>query len=168
VFLNYPGARTTESPRAEIEDLRAWYLNRTLGGIRYAFDGRDPQAALDLFYRCLGYHKSFWKHTSTDLEYAVQLAEYLGGRAPGLLPAGHAAAVRRLLAVYRGLDWLAGYPLGAAEGGGVRALVHARRAALEAQARQRRLGPCPVQPLYRVFNDNRFEQHRNVWRSEGD
>ena len=162
VFLNYPGARVTESPRAEIEDLRAWYLNRTLGGIRYAFDGRDPQAALDLFYRCLGYHKSYWKHTSTDLDYAVQLAEYLGGRAPGLLPNGHAASARRLLAVYRGLDWLAG----ASHGGGPRALLHARRIALEAQARQTRLGCGPVKPLYRIFNDNRFEQHRNVWRSE--
>ena len=162
IFLNYPENRTTESPRAEIEDLRAWYLHRTEGGIRYAFDGRDPREILDLFYRSLAYHKSFWKHTSSDLEYASQLAAYLERRAPGLLPAGHAAAVRRVLDAYRAIDWLPRM----SRIGPARALWHARRVASQAQAAQRQLDNAPAKPLYHVFNDNRFEQHRNVWRSQ--
>jgi glycosyltransferase involved in cell wall biosynthesis len=161
IFLNYPENRVTESPQAEIEDLRAWYLHRTQGGIRYAFDGRDPHEALDLFYRALGYRKSFWRHTSTDLELAAELAAYLECRAPGLLPASHAAAVRRVLDAYRSLDWLPQM----SRWGPARALLHARRVAARAQAAQRRLGNPPAKPLYRVFNDNRFEQHRNVWQS---
>ena len=161
IFLNYPETRTTESPRAEIEDLRAWYLHRTEGGIRYAFEGRDPQEVRDLFYRALCYHKSFWRHTSTDLEYASQLAAYLKRRAPGLLPAEHAAAVRRVLDAYRSIDWLPRL----SRWGPALALWRARRVASTAQAAQGRLGNSPVKPLYHVFNDNRFEQHRNVWRS---
>jgi len=164
VFLNYPETRTTESPRAEIEDLRAWYLNRTEGGIRYGFDGRDPQEVLDLFYRALAHHKSFWKHTSTDLEYAVQLAAYLEVRSPGLLPGKHAATVRRVLAAYRSIDWLPRL----SRWGPARALWRARRVAAKAQAAQRGGDRCPVNPLYQVFNDNRFEQHRNVWKSGMD
>ena len=161
IFLNYPESRTTESPRAEIEDLRAWYLNRTVGGIGYAFDDRDPQEVLDLFYRSLCYHKSFWRHTSTDVEYAGQLAAYLERRAPGLLPAGHAATVGRVLEAYRGIDWLPRL----SRWGPVRALWRARRVASQAQVAQSRLVDSPVKPLYQVFNDNRFEQHRNVWRN---
>ena len=41
VFWNYPSGQTTCSPRAEIEDLRAWHLHRTLAGVRYAFE-RGP------------------------------------------------------------------------------------------------------------------------------
>jgi hypothetical protein len=161
IFLNYPEVRTTESPRAELEDLRAWYLNRTEGGIRYAFDGRDSQEALDLFYRSLAHHKSFWRHTSTDLEYSAQLAAYLEGRSPGLLPAEHAAAVRRVLAAYRSIDWLPRL----SRWGPARALWRARRVAVKARAAQGRLPSFPVKPFYQVFNDNRFEQHRNVWKS---
>ena len=31
IFLNYPDERKSESPLAEIEDLRAWYLYRSQG-----------------------------------------------------------------------------------------------------------------------------------------
>ncbi len=161
IFFNYPENRVTESPQAEIEDLRAWYLNRSEGGMRYAFDGRDPREALGLFYRALGYRKSFWRHTSTDVELAAQLAAYLEDRAPGLLPAGHAAAVRRVLDAYRSIDWLPQM----SRFGPARALWHARRVAFQAQAAQGKLGNPPVKPVYRVFNDNRFEQHRNVWQT---
>ena len=30
IFLNYPDERKSETPLAEIEDLRAWYLYRTV------------------------------------------------------------------------------------------------------------------------------------------
>ena len=39
VFLNYPEERTTASPKAEIEDLRAWYLHRTVAGLASAAPG---------------------------------------------------------------------------------------------------------------------------------
>jgi len=45
LFLNYPDGQTTMSPRAEIEDLRAWYIHRTPGGVRYAFENRPIEEA---------------------------------------------------------------------------------------------------------------------------
>jgi len=161
IFWNYPGERTTESPRAELEDLRAWYLHRTLAGVDYAFARRDPQEAVDLFYKCLRYRKSFCRHWSTDVEYADNLAGYLTGRSPGALEAGHLAAVGRVLAAYRSLDWL----LRLSRWMPARQLLRVRRAANRAEAQHRTLGPPGIEPLYGIFNDNRYEQHTHVWRS---
>jgi glycosyltransferase involved in cell wall biosynthesis len=66
VFINYPEERTTQSPRAEIEDLRAWYIYRTLGGIRYLFNGVEDERAWNLLRACLGYRKSYRSSRSTD------------------------------------------------------------------------------------------------------
>ena len=52
--------------------------------------------------------------------------------------------------------------------GRIGALWQARRIAGQQRARQGRLAGSRVKPAYQVFNDNRFEQHRNVWRSEID
>ena len=77
VFWNYPDERTTQSPAIEIEDMRAWYIHRTLGGIRYAFANRSTEDVENLIYLCLCYRKSYCVHTSTDLEYAYNLCLYL-------------------------------------------------------------------------------------------
>ncbi|NDV24958.1 glycosyltransferase [Desulfovibrio sp. JC022] len=77
LFLNYPEERTTASPMAELEDLRAWYIYRSLGGVRYAFEDRPIEDAIALFYKCLGYRKSYCGHISTDFDYAYALSEYI-------------------------------------------------------------------------------------------
>ncbi len=83
LFLNYPDDRTTASPRAEIEDLRAWYINRTPVCVRYAFENLPRQDAEKLFYAAVGYRKSYCKHISADFDYATYLAEYLSSRHDG-------------------------------------------------------------------------------------
>jgi glycosyltransferase involved in cell wall biosynthesis len=161
LFWNYPGERTTESPHAEIEDLRAWYLHRTQAGVQYAFAQHDPQEALDLFYRCLRYRKSFCKHQSTDLEYALQVAAYLKAKCSGMLAAELQRGMVRVLRAYRSLDWLPRIsPFTPA-----RQLVQVRRIAKAVQASQQGLLPHGVEPLYEIFNDNRYEQHNRTWRS---
>ena len=82
LFLNYPEGQTTLSPRAEIEDLRAWYIHRTPGGIRYAFDNRPVEDAEGLLRLTLGYRKSYCKHISSDIEYGHYLARYIKTRKP--------------------------------------------------------------------------------------
>jgi glycosyltransferase involved in cell wall biosynthesis len=161
IFWNYPDARQTQSPRAEIEDLRAWYLHRTPSGVRYAFENRDPQETVSLFFKCLRYRKSFCRHISTDVEYAHNLAEYLGRTSPGVLAEGHATAVRRVLEAYRSLEWLPRLSRTAP----ARAALRVHRLINKAAAEQRALGPEGVDPLYGIFNDNRYEQHTFVWRS---
>jgi glycosyltransferase involved in cell wall biosynthesis len=161
LFWNYPDERTTESPHAEIEDLRAWYLHRTQAGVQYALGRHDPQEALDLFCQCLRYRKSYCKHQSTDLEYALQVAAYLKAKCPGVLAEGLQRGLVRLLRAYRSLDWLPRIsPFTPA-----RQLLQVRRITKAVQASQQGLLPRGVEPLYEIFNDNRFEQHDRTWRS---
>jgi glycosyltransferase involved in cell wall biosynthesis len=160
VFWNYPDARTTQSPRAEIEDLRAWYLHRTPAGVEYAFGKRDPQETADLFYKCLSYRKSFCKHLSTDVEYAHNLAGYLSRTSPGMLDERHAEVIRRVLAAYRSLEWLPRLSRWMP----ARQLLRVVRLLHKAEAEHRALGPPGLEPLYGIFNDNRHEQHTHVWR----
>ncbi len=80
VFNNYPEERTTQSPRAEIEDLRSWYLWRTTAGMHYAFANRPAEDAARLFVDALSYRKSFCGHVSTDFDLAAAVAEHLAGR----------------------------------------------------------------------------------------
>jgi glycosyltransferase involved in cell wall biosynthesis len=161
LFWNYPDERTTESPRAEIEDLRAWYLHRTQAGVQYAFAQRDPQEALDLFFQCLRYRKSFCQHKSTDLEYAFQAAAHLKTKCPGMLAAELQRGVVRALRAYRSLDWLPRISSFTP----ARQLVHVRRVTKAVQASQQGLLPQGVEPLYEIFNDNRYEQHNSTWKS---
>ncbi len=80
VFNNYPEARTTNHPRAEIEDLRAWYMHRTYAGMGYAFDHRTPGEAVALLWDTLGYRKCYCGHFSTDLKLGAAVAHYLDHR----------------------------------------------------------------------------------------
>jgi glycosyltransferase involved in cell wall biosynthesis len=80
LFLNYPDERTTASPRAEIEDLRAWYIHRTPGGIDYAFADRPTEDVARLLEASLGYRKSYCQHVSADIEYATYLSDHLHKR----------------------------------------------------------------------------------------
>jgi hypothetical protein len=84
LFLNYPEGNTTASPRAEIEDLRAWYIHRTVAGVRYAFADRPVSEAEKLLALSLGYRKSYCGHLSSDIDYAKALAEYLCRRGSSL------------------------------------------------------------------------------------
>lgn len=69
-FLNYPEERTTASERIELEDIRAWYIFRTPGGLIYQASLADRSFMSRLGENSLGYRKSYCEHKSTDIEIA--------------------------------------------------------------------------------------------------
>ncbi len=163
VFWNYPDERTTQSPAAEIEDMRAWYVHRTLAGVRYAFANRSVEELEQLIYFCLGYRKSYCRHTSTDLEYAYNLSLYLKEVHPQSKALQYFKGIETLLKAYRSLDWMPKLsrfsPLGK--------VLETRN--LAKQIEQEHLGSwndqksLGIKPDYRIFNDNRHEQHAFLW-----
>ncbi|MBM3883076.1 MAG: glycosyltransferase, partial [Verrucomicrobia bacterium] len=161
-FLNYPDARTTQSPRAELEDLRAWYLHRSPAGIAYAFDQRSLTHAEALFARALSYRKSYLQHTSTDLEYAAALAAYVLARQPDSRLARFLPGVQRLRQAYQALELtpsLSQHVLSTQ-------ILKTWRSARDLAREHTALGHPGGPPAYEVFNDNRYEQHTEVWKSE--
>lgn len=159
VFWNYPSDRMTCSPRAEIEDLRAWYLHRTLAGVQYAFERHDPRNVEELFHAALGYRKSFCSHQSTDIEYAHNLSLYLEQHMPAEPVTHYFAGVERLLAAYRSLDYIACPSANSIR----RAILGSWNLARKVGRQHQRLSGQQTVPPYSIFNDNRYEQHSNVW-----
>lgn len=160
LFLNYPDDRTTASPTAEIEDTRAWYMHRTPGGVRYAFETREPEDALRLFYAALGYRKSYCAHISSDIEYSLYLLRYA-------IHVGHArdminieCDLSKLLIEFRRLEWTEHNFSTFAPALMLGRTWHDASAFEKTHARQL-LGKST--PTYRVLNDNRFEQHTWLW-----
>ncbi|MEW6418252.1 MAG: glycosyltransferase family 2 protein [Nitrospirota bacterium] len=160
-FWNYPEARTTHSPLAEIEDLRAWYLHRTLAGIKYAFQKRDPKEAEDLFYTSLCYRKSYRKHWSTDIEYAYTVLNFLQENVPVSSTLKYFNGIKKLLNAYRSLDFIQKRSKFAA----ISALLHTKYTASQIEKHHLSLSNRIVNPQYKIFNDNRYEQHSNTWTS---
>lgn len=161
IFLNYAEERTTESPRAEIEDLRAWYLHRSPAGVAYALQRRDPADAAALFRHAVVHRKSYSGSLSSDLDFAVAIAEFATKAAAGCLSTESVAAVQRVHEAYRSLDWLQVLSPRVAQRERVRV---AELAASGAQTVQQELR-LPIPPDWQVFNDNRYVQHSSFWRS---
>jgi len=163
VFNNYPEERTTAHPRAEVEDLRAWYLWRTPAGMGYAFGKRPAEEATALLRDCFAYRKSFTGHISTDFDLADALARHLVARpdAPRLA-ADALRATTEALARMRMMELLpdaAGGRLGAAR----HAWSLVREFRKDRAARHAALLGLPGTPFHEVFNDNRYEQHWWSW-----
>ena len=163
VFWNYPDERTTQSPAAEIEDMRAWYVHRSLAGVRYAFANRSPEELEQLIYLSLAYRKSYCGHTSSDLEYAYNLSLYLKEINPQSKVLEYFKGIETLLQAYRSLDWMPKLsrfsPLSR--------VLQTRKLAKQIEQEhlatwdeQKSLG---LKPDYRIFNDNRHEQHAFLW-----
>lgn len=160
LYVNFPEERTTQSPTAELEDGRAWYLHRTPAGVRYAFDGRPVEDLERQLVRCLWYRKSYLQKMSTDFALAEAVATVLRERAPDSpVLAAFGPGVEAVARAYRGLD----------EFPGVRPDVwtaHARAqkdAVLAALADHKRLGRLPADVDYCYVNDNINEQHHWLW-----
>lgn len=161
VFNNYPEERTTAHPRAEIEDQRAWYLHRTSAGMANLFDGRSIENAERLLRRCLGYRKSYCNHISTDFDLASAIIAYMEGRGDN---PDFVARSKPIVERAHGL-------LVSVDRQSLRTPVERRQAALrdvgtsmaalELQA-QASLD-LETRPQFRIFNDNRHEQHWWSW-----
>lgn len=161
VFWNYPSGQTTCSPRAEIEDLRAWYLHRTPAGVRYALQNADLQVAESLLFSALQYRKSYCRHWSTDIEYAHNLAEFLRQKHPDASAIALFDGICKLLETYRLLDSLPHISQQVLRG----SLDQANDIAGQIAVQHRQVSAERIRPIYGVFNDNRHEQHNFVWRT---
>lgn len=164
LFINYPDGQTTASPKAEIEDSRAWYAHRTPGGIRYAFEGRPLEDAEKQLCLALGYRKSFCGHMSCDIEYATYLARYIKGRsASSLIASAVLPGLEEMLIEMRQLEFAEIHP---SKSGSRRLLFRAWRSAARHQAAHRKALQSVSWPCYNVLNDNRYEQHSWLWKSQ--
>ncbi len=165
VFNNYPEERTTQSPRAEIEDLRAWYLWRTTAGMQHAFADRPAEDAARLFIDCLNYRKAFCSHWSTDFDVAAAVAEHLVGRPDAPAWAATASSeARAILSLVRGIDLVPADMLCGPRGVLTALWVHRQLTTIRRLAvKHRSAFTMPLTPNYEVFNDNRHEQHCSSW-----
>ncbi|MEL4896403.1 glycosyltransferase [Crocosphaera sp. Alani8] len=163
VFWNYPDERTTQSPAAEIEDMRAWYVHRTLAGVRYAFANRSAEELEQLIYLSLAYRKSYCGHVSSDLDYAYNLSLYLKEINPQSQALQYFRGIETLLEAYRSLDWMPKL----SRFSPFKKVLQTQK--LAKQIEQEHLGTWDeekslgLKPDYRIFNDNRHEQHAFLW-----
>lgn len=161
VFNDFPDARMTNHPRAEIEDLRAWYAHRTPAGMAYAFDEKPVEDVVGLLCASLSYRKAYKRDRSTDIDLTVALTRYLEEREPS-----HRWRRARGLAVelrdgLRRLDtWGTRYEGLGAQYEFATTFAQLRQTAVTLQRLLGGDGP----PVFEAFNDNRYEQHFWVWR----
>jgi glycosyltransferase involved in cell wall biosynthesis len=163
IFFNYPEERTTASPLAEIEDSRAWYLHRTEGGVRYAFENRASEDVKAQLLRTLGYRKSYCGHISTDFDYGALLAHYGCEREDDVwwhTMSDDMYSLRNLLLMQE-LGVKPGYLP-------VLALRNLFNKAHIMQKKHEDMFGNSAQPMYNLFNDNRYEQHSWLWKTSRD
>lgn len=160
LYVNYPEERTTQSPAAELEDGRAWYLHRTAAGVRYAYQNRSVEDLERQLVRCLWYRKSFVQKMSTDFMYAEAVVRVLRERAPESdVLATLGPGVERVCRAYRNLDCLPHvrpdlwYTF----------TLEQRNAIFAVLQKHRELGMFPTDIDYWYFNDNINEQHHWFW-----
>lgn len=165
LFLNYPDERVTVSPRAEVEDLRAWYVHRSSGGIKYAFENRPLDEVHQILGKALGYRKSYFRRMSSDIEYASYLADYLiKNRSPDNWVTRIAPGLRSLLVKLRQLEHIEN-PRASLRTLIVR-LVATKLLTFRLQFdHARAVAHLGFTPSYKVHNDNRYEQHSWLWKS---
>jgi glycosyltransferase involved in cell wall biosynthesis len=159
IFWNYPDERTTQHPRAEIEDLRAWYLHRTLPGVKYAFANRNPEEAEELLYACLKYRKSYCGHWSMDIDYAYNVANFIFEKIPNSPVLVYFDGIKKLLDAHRSLDWIPKL----ANLTPTSAILRTNNAVRQIEKNHRDISNQTVEPIYKIFNDNRHEQHSYLW-----
>lgn len=166
LFLNYPDDRTTQSPLGEVEDIRAWYLHRTVAGVKYAFSKKNPEEIEEFVLKVLAYRKSYCQHISSDLEYAYNLIQFLAQTQPNSPLLQFAQSIKELLTAYRNLDWLEN-PTYLSP---VKTLWQTQELVKEIETKHHKiaknLGLTNFNPNYEVFHDNRHEQHSNLWKTK--
>lgn len=162
VFLNYPEERVTASPMAEIEDLEAWYLYRTPGGIRYEYENEPIPAIEQTLKAALCYRKSFQRHMSMDIEYAEMLTRYLLERDPeNRLAKTAGPSIHMLLQDQIDMEYVDHLPTRTEGARLVHRVVRDMKRASKEFQKAGLLGHdvhCPI------MQDNRYEQHSYLWK----
>ena len=168
IFNNFPEDRATQSPRAELEETRSWYIHRTPAGMRYAFQSRPVEQAQELLAATLGYRKAYTGgHVSTDFQLAESVAALLTDRSDDSKWARLKRDFNAINAQIAGLESLD--PAAFLERPGVATRLlrgHILRSAKRVKDYEQAhasLLYLPDSPNYDVFNDNRYEQHYWCW-----
>jgi glycosyltransferase involved in cell wall biosynthesis len=160
LYINYPEERATQSPAAELEDSRAWYLHRTPAGIKYAYADRPVEDLERQLSRCLWYRKSYSNRHSTDFMYAEAMTKVLRDRAPtSAVLERLGPGVEQVCRAYRNLDFL---PSVQPEDWYAFTLEQ-RNAIFAILLKHRAMGIYPADIDYWYFNDNINEQHHWFW-----
>ncbi len=161
IFWNYPEDRTTQSPLAEIEDIKAWYLYRSLGGIKYAFDNKNTSKVEKLLLYCLNYRKTFLNSNSTDFDLAYQLILWLEENSPQSPFLQFAEGVKKIRESYQKLEYLGDKCSVSWQLWQTKKLT--QTTAYHHQNIAQNLGINIFNPNYEIFNDNRYQQHSLLW-----
>ncbi|BAQ60308.1 glycosyl transferase [Geminocystis sp. NIES-3708] len=157
IFWNYPDNRTTQSPLAEIEDIKAWYLYRSVGGIKYTFENQNISKVEKLLLHCLNYRKTFLNNNSTDFDFAHQLILWLEKNSPQSPFLQFAEGIKKIDKSYQQLEYTEDKSLISWQLLQVKNLTQRISNAHEKIAQN--LGINNFRPEYQVFNDNRYQQH---------
>ncbi len=158
IFFNYPEERATQSPTAELEDLRAWYLYRSIQGMEYVLKNKDQTFAEEALLLCLKYRKSYCNHWSTDIELAYSVGVYIKKNYPN---SKFSDLHDKLLALKDGFNAYDNDGFSSAENMLVakRTFNHARKAL---NIELTKIG-FPDSAFFHYSNDNRYEQHQGFW-----
>ena len=165
VFLNYPEERVTSSPMAEIEDMKACYLFKSLGGVKYVYEKVSNEELVQAIMLALSYRKSYTQHISTDVEYAINLLRYYVDRNRGVDNTDKMNRLlnllQRLLDIYRRFEYLevpkTKYTVS-------NELLKGYREIKDIERGVQQIVGDRTEIKFSLFNDNRWEQHVYLWR----
>lgn len=159
MFRDFPGERVTGHPRAEIEDLRGWYLFRTPQGTAYSFQNRPLEDVLQQLKRCFAFRWAGSRHLSSNIDYALNIILYIESNYDYNVPILKKLVIQAQ-AELRALEVL-------------RYHAPARIAAqfLCSLFRLKYIGwrisricsGSKASTVFNIFNDNRYEQHYYPW-----
>jgi glycosyltransferase involved in cell wall biosynthesis len=158
-YNNYQEERTTAHPRAEIEDIRAWYLFRTPAGIEYLFQNKSETALLDLLRDTLGYRKAYCTHLSTDIELGLSVATYLHKKTGNARYQTWVNQFQQLIALCRQVESLP------TDKPAIMTMIRATGTFTQIKKRLGRELKLAKLPTISLFHDNRYEQHWWPWRN---
>lgn len=167
-FLNYPEERTTASPMAEIEDIRAWYLYRSPAGAEVIFGDAQDEHILMVLHSCMKYRKSYMTEISTDIELATSIMQFVErtGHALHTQLFAQSPAIRGVRDIYRSLDSLSEMThhfTGVRFFYEISAVIE--RAIFNIASTQQNLNITGLSAKLNFFSDNRSHQHHYLWRS---
>ncbi|MDB4805122.1 glycosyltransferase [bacterium] len=161
-FFNYPEDRATCSPNAEIEDIRAWYVFRTEGGVKYVYENKSIEDVQKQLINSLLYRKSFYQSLSTDYEYALNISNYcLNNYKSKQLCLDLVLKLTKLITLMRLIE----LPNDQIQTCIPLEIINLYEKANELQ-RYIINADDDINIIKYQFNDNRYEQHIGIW--EGD
>jgi glycosyltransferase involved in cell wall biosynthesis len=161
-FLDFPEDRATCSPNAEIEDIRAWYIFRTEGGVKYVYENKNINDVQNQLINSLLYRKSFFTSLSTDYEYGLNITNYcLNNFKDNSFYLDMASKLRELLRLMRLVE---------SPNDQIQTCIPIEIINLYEKANEVQKYCFNVNDDSKIntfqFNDNRYEQHNGIWEGK--